>query len=94
MTADHGNSEQMIDPETGGVATYHTTAQVPFILVDNENRSVRFRKNGKLCDIAPTILKLMKLRRPPEMTGRSLIVPQSLKNDAVYGSDGNKNKDK
>lgn len=73
ITADHGNCEEMVDPRTNGVSTYHTTALVPFILVDNENRDVRLRKGGRLCDIAPTILKLMGLRKPTEMTGRSLI---------------------
>lgn len=69
VTADHGNCEEMIDDE-GNVLTAHTTNLVPFI-VTNSNYSL---KNGKLGDIAPTILEIMGLDKPVEMTGESLIV--------------------
>ncbi len=72
ITADHGNCEQMLDKETGAPFTQHTTNPVPFILV-NAHRLHRLRK-GKLCDIAPTLLKLAGLNTPKEMTGESLII--------------------
>ncbi len=71
VTADHGNCETMIDPETGGPHTAHTTNPVPVILVGGAP-GTRLR-NGRLADLAPTILQLMGLPRPPEMTGESLI---------------------
>ncbi|WP_347311517.1 2,3-bisphosphoglycerate-independent phosphoglycerate mutase [Defluviimonas sp. SAOS-178_SWC] len=71
VTADHGNCETMIDPETGGPHTAHTTNPVPVILVGGpEGATLR---NGRLADLAPTLLDLMGLPLPPEMTGRSLI---------------------
>ncbi len=71
VTADHGNCETMIDPETGGPHTAHTTNPVPVILVGGpEGATLR---NGRLADLAPTLLDLMDLALPPEMTGRSLI---------------------
>jgi 2,3-bisphosphoglycerate-independent phosphoglycerate mutase len=72
ITADHGNSEQMIDYDTGEPHTAHTTNPVPFILVDDALKGSRLRDGG-LADVAPTILDLMKLERPKEMTGQSLI---------------------
>lgn len=72
VTADHGNCETMIDPETGGPHTSHTLNPVPVALVGGpEGVSLR---NGRLADLAPTILDLMGLDLPPEMTGRTLIV--------------------
>jgi len=71
ITADHGNAEKMIDLKTGEVYTEHTSNPVPFILVEPK-RSQRRLKKGKLGDVAPTILKLMNLPRPREMTGKSL----------------------
>ncbi len=71
VTADHGNCETMIDPETGGPHTAHTTNPVPVILVGGPE-GARLR-NGRLADLAPTILQLMGLPKPPEMTGESLI---------------------
>jgi 2,3-bisphosphoglycerate-independent phosphoglycerate mutase len=75
ITADHGNSETMIDPVTKGPHTYHTTNPVPFILVNGEPRPLRSaapEARGSLRDIAPTILDLLELPQPAEMTGRSL----------------------
>jgi len=71
VTADHGNCETMIDPETGGPHTAHTTNPVPVILVGGP-KGVRLR-NGRLADLAPTLLDLMGLDVPPEMTGKTLI---------------------
>lgn len=71
VTADHGNCETMIDPETGGPHTAHTTNPVPVILVGGP-KGVRLR-NGRLADLAPTLLDLMGLDLPPEMTGKTLI---------------------
>jgi len=71
VTADHGNCEMMQDPETGGPHTAHTTNPVPVILVGGPD-DARLR-DGRLADIAPTVLALMGLSPPPEMTGRSLI---------------------
>jgi 2,3-bisphosphoglycerate-independent phosphoglycerate mutase len=73
ITADHGNCEMMIDPETGGPHTAHTTNPVPFLLVDAANaHGVGLRDGGALCDVGPTILRLLGLEQPPEMTGRDL----------------------
>lgn len=72
VTADHGNCETMIDPETGGPHTAHTINPVPVALVGGpDNVTLR---DGRLADLAPTLLDLMGLELPPEMTGRSLIV--------------------
>ena len=73
ICADHGNAEKMIDYETGEPHTAHTTNPVPFILV-NADDSIKLREGGALCDIAPTLLELMGLEQPEEMTGKSLIV--------------------
>ena len=72
VTADHGNAEMMIDPATGGPHTAHTTNPVPFLTVGNDARSLR--AGGALCDVAPTILALLGLQQPAEMTGRSLLL--------------------
>ncbi len=72
LTADHGNCEMMIDPETGGPHTAHTTNPVPVILFGGPE-TARLH-NGRLADLAPTILELMGLETPPEMTGESLIL--------------------
>ena len=74
ITADHGNSEQMIDPQTGGAFTAHTTNPVPFILVSDELKGAELRSDGILADIAPTMLELLGLEKPAEMTGSSMIV--------------------
>jgi len=72
ITADHGNAEQMEDPETGGIHTAHSSNPVKLVYVGD--RRVKSLRNGKLCDIAPTILELLGLKKPPEMTGKSLII--------------------
>ena len=72
ITADHGNAEMMRDPETGEPHTAHTLNPVPFILV-NPPAAVRQVANGRLADVAPTLLALLGLPRPDAMTGRSLI---------------------
>lgn len=74
LTADHGNCEMMIDPETGGPHTAHTLNPVPVVLV-NGPKAARLRDGGKLCDLAPTLLALMGLPQPVEMTGQSLLAP-------------------
>ena len=73
MTADHGNSEQMILPETGGPHTAHTTYDVDLIVVDEDSRALELREGGRLADIAPTLLDLMGIRKPTAMTGESLL---------------------
>ena len=73
VTADHGNCEQMIDPETGGPHTAHTTYPVNLIVVDDRFKGYQLSTDGRLADIAPTALKLLGLDQPPEMTGQSLI---------------------
>lgn len=72
ICADHGNSDQLIDYETGGMLTAHTTNPVPFILV-NYSDGVELKENGKLADIAPTLLDMMNIAKPQEMTGMSLL---------------------
>jgi 2,3-bisphosphoglycerate-independent phosphoglycerate mutase len=71
VTADHGNCEMMIDPATGGPHTAHTTNRVPFALIDPEG-GVGLRDGGALCDVGPTILALLGLDQPSEMTGSDL----------------------
>ena len=71
ITADHGNAEQMIDYKTGEPHTAHTTNPVPLILVGMENAKLR---EGRLADLAPTMLDIMNLEKPEEMTGESLII--------------------
>jgi 2,3-bisphosphoglycerate-independent phosphoglycerate mutase len=72
ITADHGNAEQMIDPVTGGPHTAHTTNPVPFHLIDEESVGIKLRSGGALEDVAPTLLGLIGLEKPSEMTGRDL----------------------
>jgi 2,3-bisphosphoglycerate-independent phosphoglycerate mutase len=71
ITADHGNAETMIDPATGGPHTYHTTNPVPLILV-SEDANTPLQPGGSLRDIAPTLLGVLGLDEPHEMTGRDL----------------------
>jgi 2,3-bisphosphoglycerate-independent phosphoglycerate mutase len=70
VTADHGNCEMMVDPETGGPHTAHTTNPVPFVAVNTG--AAGLRTGGALCDVGPTVLNLLGLEAPPEMTGRDL----------------------
>ena len=71
VTADHGNAELMIDPETGGAHTAHTTNPVPLVVVDPDG-DWPLRDGGALCDVGPTVLRLMGVEQPPEMTGVDL----------------------
>lgn len=73
ICADHGNAEQLKDYETGAPFTAHTTNPVPFILV-NADPAYRLREGGCLADIIPTLLELMEMEQPAEMTGKSLLV--------------------
>jgi 2,3-bisphosphoglycerate-independent phosphoglycerate mutase len=73
VTADHGNCEQMWDPETNGPHTAHTTNPVGIVLVEPESRTTATAlADGSLCDVAPTLLGLLNVAQPPEMTGRDL----------------------
>jgi 2,3-bisphosphoglycerate-independent phosphoglycerate mutase len=71
VTADHGNCEMMIDPETGGPHTAHTTNPVPFVVYDQDD-DAPLRSGGALCDVGPTVLRLLGVEQPDEMTGRDL----------------------
>jgi 2,3-bisphosphoglycerate-independent phosphoglycerate mutase len=73
ITSDHGNLEQMTDGQTRGPHTAHTLNKVPFMLVDEEGKGVRLRPQGGLKDIAPTILKIMGIPIPEDMTGTPLL---------------------
>ena len=73
ICADHGNAEQLVDYETGEPFTAHTVNPVPFILV-NADPAYRLREGGCLADIAPTLIELMGLTQPKEMTGKSLLI--------------------
>ena len=72
ITSDHGNIEQLIDYDTQDAYTAHTTNLVPFVLIDDERKDVSLQDGG-LSDVAPTILDLMGLKKPKEITGKSLI---------------------
>jgi 2,3-bisphosphoglycerate-independent phosphoglycerate mutase len=69
ITADHGNAEEMVNETTGNPQTAHTTFDVPLIMI-GEDREL---EEGKLCDLAPTLLEMMKMEVPKEMTGKSLL---------------------
>lgn len=73
ITADHGNAEEMISAETGEMETEHSTNPVPFIVVSVKLRGPRKLQKGILADVAPTILSLMDIPKPQEMTGRNLL---------------------
>ena len=73
LTADHGNAEEMIDPKTRGVKTSHSLNPVELIYIGKRAKGKKLRSGGKLADIAPTILKLMNIDIPPEMTATQLI---------------------
>ncbi len=72
LTADHGNAEWMYNEETHAPQTAHTTNIVPFIIIDSQKYNLK--ETGALCDIAPTVLDLMGIEQPKEMTGRSMIL--------------------
>lgn len=72
VTADHGNCETMINPETGEPHTAHTTNLVPVVLI-NGPKGAKLRPGGRLADLAPTLLALMNMEQPPEMTGKNLL---------------------
>lgn len=74
ITADHGNCEQMVNPSTGAPHTQHTTFDVKTIIVDDASRGLALREGGSLGDLAPTVLKLMGLPIPKEMTGKPLLL--------------------
>ena len=73
ICADHGNAEQLVDYETGAPFTAHTTNPVPFILV-NADPAYTLREGGCLADIVPTLIELMGMKQPEEMTGKSLLI--------------------
>jgi 2,3-bisphosphoglycerate-independent phosphoglycerate mutase len=77
ITADHGNAELMVDPVTGGPHTAHTTNPVPLIYVSEEASRYRLRADGALRDISPTLLNMLKLELPKQMTGGDLRVPMA-----------------
>jgi 2,3-bisphosphoglycerate-independent phosphoglycerate mutase len=72
LTADHGNIEQMVDEETGQPHTAHTTNPVPLVYVGSQGKALI--AGGSLADLAPTILDILRIEQPQEMTGRSLII--------------------
>jgi 2,3-bisphosphoglycerate-independent phosphoglycerate mutase len=75
ITADHGNAEMMIDPVSGGPHTAHTTNPVPFIVVSADGKNFTLKPNGSLRDISPTILGMLGLSEPKDMTGQDLRTP-------------------
>ena len=83
ITADHGNAEEMIDCIEHCPMTAHSMSKVPFVICSTDIKKLKGQANGKecsdgqfgrLCDIAPTILELLKIEKPKEMTGQSLII--------------------
>ena len=74
ITADHGNAELMTDPETGKTVTAHSTNPVPYIVVGEEDKNAKLMDGGRLSDIAPTVLDMLHMEQPEEMTGHSLII--------------------
>jgi len=84
VTADHGNCEMMRDPETGGPHTAHTTNKVPVLLMGGPAGALA---DGRLADVAPTLLALMGLPQPAEMTGQPLLRPETARHDAGHAAD-------
>jgi 2,3-bisphosphoglycerate-independent phosphoglycerate mutase len=74
ITADHGNCELMKDPATGQPHTAHTLNRVPLMYVNDADTKAKLRSGGRICDVAPTMLELLGLPQPAEMTGVSLLV--------------------
>src|SRR5207302_4772756 len=77
ITADHGNAEMMIDPATGGPHTAHTTNPVPFIVVAENSKQFTLKPDGSLRDISPTVLGMLNVPEPKEMTGSDLRLKKS-----------------
>jgi 2,3-bisphosphoglycerate-independent phosphoglycerate mutase len=75
ITADHGNAEMMIDPATGGPHTAHTTNPVPFIVIAEDSKHFSLNPAGSLRDVSPTVLGMLGIQQPKEMTGHDLRVP-------------------
>ena len=75
ITADHGNAEMMIDPATGGPHTAHTTNPVPFIVVAEDSKRFSLKPGGSLRDVSPTVLSMLSIPQPKEMSGHDLRVP-------------------
>ncbi|MFH1749281.1 MAG: 2,3-bisphosphoglycerate-independent phosphoglycerate mutase [bacterium] len=88
LTADHGNAEELIDPVTGNMKTEHTNNPVPFILISDKSTKYHLRKTGRftLSNIAPTILELLKLEIPTEMTSKSLL-DNNIQNNKVENNE-------
>jgi 2,3-bisphosphoglycerate-independent phosphoglycerate mutase len=76
VTADHGNADKLLEADGVSPFTAHTTNPVPLILVSNDLKNVKLRNDGVLADLAPTLLEMMHLPQPAEMTGKSLIVKE------------------
>ncbi len=74
ITADHGNAEQLIEYDTGNPLTAHTTNPVPFYFVVPQWPNARLRGDGILADVAPTMLQLLQIPQPADMTGRTLVL--------------------
>jgi 2,3-bisphosphoglycerate-independent phosphoglycerate mutase len=75
ITADHGNAEQMVNPGTGDADTEHTTNPVPFIIFNkNIDNRIKLQQSGKLADISPTIMQIIGVKKPPQMSGTSLFL--------------------
>jgi 2,3-bisphosphoglycerate-independent phosphoglycerate mutase len=73
ISADHGNFEKMIDGSPDNPHTAHTIGDVPLIIFDERHKNCKLREGGRLADIGPTMLEMMELLKPEEMTGQSLI---------------------
>jgi 2,3-bisphosphoglycerate-independent phosphoglycerate mutase len=73
ITADHGNFEKMWDTPKNQPHTAHTVGDVPFVVFDQDRKGAALRPDGRLADVAPTLLEMMELPQPEEMTGRSLL---------------------
>ena len=72
VTADHGNAEKMVDESTDSPFTAHTTDPVPFILADPDHKGEALKKGCGLASVAPTVLKIMGIKKPADMTGEPL----------------------
>jgi 2,3-bisphosphoglycerate-independent phosphoglycerate mutase len=77
ITADHGNAEMLIDPVTGGPHTAHTTNPVPFIVIAQNTKNMTLKPNGSLRDISPTVLGMLGIPQPKDMTGHDLRVERT-----------------